>query len=156
MGSISRRQLLALSACSATVAISGCTQNSVSETLSESAEQTKEKLDQMVEEADTEDLVNYKVALRGYAIVSMAIAGRVVLLPYPGMRILSAAVVVTAVTASLVVEYIDEELIRRKIEETLTDAERAKIESQGYVAFRTESGVEERTYLAKKQYGYQE
>lgn len=156
MASISRRHWLTLSACSATVALSGCKDSSVSQALSESAEQTREQIDRAVEEAATEDLVNYKVALRGYAIVSMAIASRVILLPYPGVRILSVAVVVTAVTASLVVEYIDDELIRREIQETLTDAERAKIESQGYVAFRTESGVEERTFLAKKQYGYQD
>lgn len=77
----------------------------------------------------------------------MMIAGRVVFLPYPGMRILSILIVASSVSARLAIHCIDDELIQRRIDETLTGRERSVIESDGYVEFTTDSGLSEKEYL---------
>jgi hypothetical protein len=76
----------------------------------------------------------------------------VVQLPYPGMRILSVFIMATSISARLAVKYLDNELMRRQFEEPLTVDERASIESNGYIAFKTETGVNENKYLAAIDY----
>lgn len=110
------------------------------------------KIQVTVDSTATNDLKSYKVALRGYEIVAMMIAGRVVLLPYPGMRILSVLIVASSLSARLAIQYIDDELIQRRIDETLTGRERSVIESDGYVEFTTETGLSEKVYLAPTEY----
>ena len=58
----------------------------------------------------------------------------------------------TSISARLAVEYLDNELMRRQFEEPLTVDERASIESNGYIAFKTETGVNENKYLAAIDY----
>ncbi|MEX1028036.1 MAG: hypothetical protein WD049_08525 [Candidatus Paceibacterota bacterium] len=105
-----------------------------------------------IDGASTEDLKTARLALRGYEIVSLTIARRVVFLPYPGMRIVAVFLVATTVAAHLVVKYIDEELIMRRIEETLSSEEKLAVEGDGYVEFETESGLLEKVYLAPTKY----
>lgn len=142
---VSRRSVV-LSVGALWVTTSGC------DKLSEGTEQVDEAIESTVRSASTTTLRTAKIALRGYEIVSFLIAKRVVALPMPGARIVAATLVVSAVGAKLVVDYIDEELIVRKYEEKLTPEERTSVESKGFVKFRTESGKEENVYLAPTEY----
>lgn len=142
--------------CTTTAAIAtsatGCGSSSVTEPIAASIDNAAGELQAVVNDAATEDLKRYKVALRGYQIVSPYIAGRVVLLPYPGMRVLAVFIVATSVSAKLAIEYIDDELIHRKFEESLTDRERSEVERDGYIEIETDSGVTEKVYLAATKY----
>ena len=109
-------------------------------------------IDDKIASADTDELRHTRLALRGYELVSYTLGSRVLFLPYPGMRILSVAIIASGIVAKLAIEYIDEELIRRHIEEELSPDDRAKVESDGYVAFTTQSGVTEKAFLAPTQY----
>ncbi|MCC9641122.1 hypothetical protein LOC71_02475 [Rhodopirellula sp. JC740] len=147
-----RRQFLSLSAVAAAASVAGCDKGQMTAPVAATVDQVNAELERKVEETSTDQLENYRVALRGYEIVSGMIGPRVFFLPYPGMRILSVLIVATTVSAKLVVKYIDTELIQRQLEEDLKKEERTRIEADGYVAFKTESGVEERTFLAPTQY----
>ena len=68
------------------------------------------------------------------------------------MRILSVFIMATSISARLAVEYLDNELMRRQFEEPPAVDERASIESNGYIAFKTETGVNENKYLAAIDY----
>lgn len=147
-----RRSFLSFSAVAAAVSVAGCDKSQVTAPVTATVDQVNAELEKRVDETSTDQLENYRVALRGYEIVSGMIGPRVFFLPYPGMRILSVLIVATTVSAKLVVKYIDTELIQRQLEEGLSEDERVAIESDGYVAFKTESGVDERTFLAPSQY----
>lgn len=147
-----RRQILLSAATAVSGAAIGCGSSTVTQGPVETANDVIDDLEEAVSDASNEELKQYKLALRGYQIVSLHLAGRTVFLPYPGMRILSVMLVVTSVAAKLAVEYIDDELILRKIEESLTDRERTMIETDGYVTFKTESGLTEKVYLAPADY----
>jgi len=149
MDHMTRRQILTFAALATTASSTGCGSTESATAIVDGA---ADKLQDSVDSTSTSDLQRYKVALRGYEIISMTIAGRVVLLPYPGMRILSVLIAASSISARLVVYYIDDELIQRRIEEALTGGERSEIESDGYVEFATESGLSERVYLAPTEY----
>jgi hypothetical protein len=148
MKQTNRRQMLSLTAVAATASAIGCGSSSNIDSVKQSVDAAADKIQDAVESSSTEDLKRYKVALHGYQIVSMLIAGRIVFLPYPGMRILSVVIFATSIAAKLSVEYIDDELIHRKIEESLTEKERSVTESDRSVTFTTESGIAEKQYLA--------
>jgi hypothetical protein len=152
MGRTSRRQILSMTAMAATGSAIGCNSSNVIDPITKSVDSAADGIQGAVESTSTSDLKRYKIALRGYQFVSMYIAGRVVFLPYPGMRILSVIIVATSVAAKLTVEYIDDELIQRKVEESLTSNERSKIESDRYVTFTTESGIDTKEYLSPTMY----
>ena len=109
-------------------------------------------VDEAIATAETDDLRSAKLALRGYQLVSFTLGPRVMFLPYPGMRILSVVIVASGLVAKLVVDYIDDELIRRQIEEELAGEVRAQLEADGFVQFKTESGVSEKVYLGPTVY----
>ena len=139
-----RRQFFLMSGVSLAAA-SGCgSGNPITETVV--------AVDDAIATADTADLRSAKLALRGYQLVSFTLGPRVMFLPYPGMRILSVAIVASGLVAKLVVDYIDDELIRRQIEEELTSEVRAQLEADGFVQFKTESGVSEKAYLGPTVY----
>lgn len=140
-----RRHLLA-SAGVAILATAGC------DKLSEGTKQVDEAVQSTVQAASTTTLRNAKLALRGYEIVSFFVAKRVAVLPVPAARIAAATLVVSAVGATLVIDYIDEELIVRKYAEKLTSEEQTAVEVEGFVKFKTESGKEENMYLAPTEY----
>ena len=152
MGLTNRRQILSMTAMVATASTIGCNPSNVIDPISESVDSAANKVQDAVENTSSSDLKRYKIALRGYQIVSMYIAGRVVFLPYPGMRILAVVIVASSVAAKLSVEYIDDELIHRKIEESLTSKERSAIESDRCVTFTTESGIDTKEYLSPTTY----
>lgn len=104
---------------------------------------SKEDIDKKVAETSTGNLETAKVLLHGYQLVSMKIGNRIVGLSPSAIRILGVLIIASSIAAKLSVEYIDDELIRRKIEEELSGEERQKIEMDGTVAFQTESGVTE-------------
>lgn len=131
-----RRLFIGIAASSVALAAAGCSKSKVPEAVAEA-------VDNKLQEASTEQLRQAKVVLHGYAIVSMMIGKRLVFLPKPGMRILAVLIIATSVAAKLSLEYIDDELIRRKFEEDLTAEERSQIESSGSVTFQTESGATE-------------
>lgn len=131
-----RRLFIGIAASSVALAGAGCSKSNVPEAVAEA-------VDNKLQEASTEQLRQAKVVLHGYAIVSMVIGKRLVFLPKPGMRILAVLIIATSVAASLSIEYIDDELIRRKFDENLTPEERSQIESSGSVTFQTESGATE-------------
>ncbi len=141
-----------MTAMAATVSAIGCNSSNVTDPITKSVDSAADGIQGAVESTSTSDLKRYKIALRGYQFVSMYIAGRVVFLPYPGMRILSVIIVASSVAAKLTVEYIDDELIQRKVEESLTSNERSKIESDRYVTFTTESGIDTKEYLSPTMY----
>lgn len=141
----SRRHVLATTG-AAILATCGC------DKLNEGSQQVDEAVRSTVEAASTETLRNAKLALRGYEIVSFFVAKRVVALPVPAARIVAATLVISAVGAKLVIDYIDEELIVRKYEEKLTSAEQTAIEINSFVKFQTESGKEENVFLAPTKY----
>ena len=147
-----RRQLLLIGSATVAATTVGCGSSATTKPIVEVVDDVATEVQDAVSEADTRDLKRYKLALRGYQIVSFSIASRVVFLPYPGMRIVSVAIVATSVAAKLAVEYIDDELIQRKIEEAISDSERSAVESDGYVEFETESGLTEQTQLAPTLY----
>lgn len=120
--------------------------------LNDGTRQVDEAVRSTVEAASTETLRNAKLALRGYEIVSFFVAKRVATLPVPAARIVAATLVVSAVGAKLVIDYIDEELIVRKYEEKLTSAEQTAVEVKGFVKFQTASGKEEKVFMAPTQY----
>lgn len=122
-------------------AIAGCTPSDVSETVS-----------QTVAEASTESLESTRIGLRGFQIVAFTVGKRVVQLPHPAVRILGIALVSTATVAFLAIEYLDDELSKRRIREELSQQERASIESALSVTFTTENGFEEQVALGPNQY----
>ncbi|MGI9470358.1 MAG: hypothetical protein ACR2NZ_02420 [Rubripirellula sp.] len=140
MNKLRRREAMFLMA-GGTVAIAGCGTSSVSETVS-----------QTVAEASTESLQNTRIGLRGFQIVAFTVGKRVVQLPHPAIRILGIALVSTATVTFLAIEYLDEELSKRRIREELTQQERSEIESGLAVAFKTENGFEETVALGPNQY----
>ncbi|MEM7478600.1 MAG: hypothetical protein AAF483_26755 [Planctomycetota bacterium] len=152
MKNISRREALTLTAVAATATAAGCNSSKVGEAITKPLAAASQEIEENLESASTEDLKGLKLALRGYEIVSMAIVGRIVFLPYPGMRIVSVMIVATAATAKLAVKYIDDELMMRKLEEPLSEDERSKVEFDGHIAFATASGLEQREYLAPTVY----
>lgn len=109
-------------------------------------------IDGAVDAASTSELRTTKLALRGYEIVSMLVAKRVVFLPYPAMRVVAVTLVVSSLAAHLAVQYIDEELVMRKLEEKLSAEERAYLESEGSVEFETASGLSEKVVLGPTEY----
>ena len=147
-----RRHFLSFSAFAAAASVTGCDSGNVTEPIAASVERVATEVDEVVDETSTEDLERYRVALRGYEIVSGMIGPRVFFLPYPGMRILSVVIVATTVSAKLAVKYIDTELIQRQFEEELTDEELSLVEADGYVRFETESGVSETVMLGPSEY----
>lgn len=142
---LKRRHLLA-SAGAAILTTAGC------DKLSEGTKQVDEAVQSTVQSASTTTLRNVKLALRGYEIVSFFVAKRVATLPVPAARIVAATLVVSAVGAKLVIDYIDEELIVRRYEEKLSPEEQTAVEVNGFVKFQTESGKEEKVYLAPTEY----
>lgn len=141
----SRRKILA-GAGLAFLTTAGC------DKLSDSAAQVDEAVREQVESTSTQTLQITKVALKGYELVSFAVAKRVISLPVPGVRIIAATLVVTAVGAHLAVDYIDEELIVRKYKEKLSPEEQTVVETKGQISFQTASGNEETVYLAPTEY----
>jgi len=115
MGRTNRRQILSMTAMAATVSAIGCNSSNVIDPITKSVDSAADGIQGAVESTSTSDLKRYKIALRGYQFVSMYIAGRVVFLPYPGMRILSVIIIASSVAAKLTVEYIDDELINAKL-----------------------------------------
>ena len=152
MGRTNRRHILSMTAMAATGSAIGCNSSNVIDPITKSVDSAADGIQSAVESTPTSDLKRYKIALRGYQFISMYIAGRVVFLPYPGMRILSVIIVASSVAAKLTVEYIDDELIQRKVEESLTATERSMIESDRYVTFTTESGIDTKEYLSPTMY----
>lgn len=122
-----RRQILSLTAIAMTASVTGCSSSTVTDTVDGAVDELQENLD----ETSTEDLQRYKLALRGYAIVSMTIAGRIVFLPYPGMRILTVMIMVSSVSAKLVVQYIDDELIHASSRKRLQIASGRRLSVMG-------------------------
>ncbi|MEM6366252.1 MAG: hypothetical protein AAF745_17625, partial [Planctomycetota bacterium] len=120
-----RRQLLLIGSAAFAATTVGCGPSAETKPIVEAVDDAAADVQDAIRKTDTQDLKRYKLALRGYQIVSFAIASRVVFLPYPGMRIVSVAIVATSVAAKLAVEYIDDELIQRRIEELISDSERS-------------------------------
>jgi hypothetical protein len=102
--------------------------------------------------APTSTLSATKVALHGYAIVAAKVGERLVRLPHPGLRILGVFLVFSAAGAELVIVYIDDELMERRIEEKLSEKEQITIESGRSVVFQTENGKEETVIIGANQY----
>lgn len=150
MQQINRRRLVQMSAALA-VSTAGCGSSAV-KPLQDASNAAADKIETTLKNSSTDELKGFKLALRGYQIVSMVVAGRVVLLPYPGMRILAAVIVVSSLAAKLSVDYIDDELIQRKLEETLSEREQRSIESQQFVTFTTEGGMDMKVYVAPAVY----
>lgn len=143
MTTIERRRFLLFSGLSA-AALSGCSKDNPLPSVA--------TVDEAIANADTDELKHTKLALRGYELVSYTLGSRLLFLPYPGMRILSVVVIASGIVAKLAIEYIDDELIRRQVEEELTGEVRAQLEANGYVEFKTASGITEKVYLAPAEY----
>ncbi|QDT10333.1 hypothetical protein [Planctomycetes bacterium K23_9] len=111
-----------------------------------------EDVQNAVDELDTETLETASVALRGYAIVSCLVGQRVVTLPAPGVRVLAVFLIVSGVASKLVIEYLDVELRKRHVTETLSEEESKTIESDLLVTFQLESGETETVQLGPNQY----
>ena len=150
MKNLTRRQAIALTSLAGCIA--GCDNSLHLDSARDAAQAANQKAEELVDATETEDLKSYKLALRGYEIVSMVVAGRLILLPYPGMRILSVVIMASSATAKLAVQYIDDELIQRAVEEAISDQERTQLESDNFVAFKTESGLTETMYLSPTVY----
>jgi hypothetical protein len=54
--------------------------------------------------------------------------------------------------SQLAIEYLDDELKRRKIRQELSEEERASIEARLAVVFTTENGLEEQVQLGPNRY----
>lgn len=132
----SRRALLVAVAAALPVA-SGCSTETVRET---------------VADIDTDTLENTTLALRGFAILSVAIGPRLIPLPAPGVRVLAVFLIVSGVATKLAIEYLDVELRQRHFAEALNDEEAKAIESDLAVTFQLENGNTEKVQLGANQY----
>ncbi len=149
---LGRRHFLACVSTSLAVT-AGCSQELSSTSPSPSSSQPAGQLDEsLIDTVEPETLQRTKLALRGYEIVSMKVGSRLVFLSNPALRILGVVLISSSVAAKLAVDYIDDELIRRRIEEEVSTSERSAIESQHAVEFQTGSGTIENVYLGPTQY----
>jgi hypothetical protein len=105
-----------------------------------------------VEDVPTDTLENVQVSLRGFQLVAFLVGKRVVRLPHPAVRILGIAIVSTALVSQIAIEYLDDELKRRRFREELSEEERAAIEAELAVTFTTENGLDEQVQLGPNQY----
>ena len=140
MNTLHRREALLLIASGATT-VAGCNTSRVSETVS-----------QAVAEASAESLENSRIGLKGFQIIAFAVGKRIIQLPHPAIRILGVALISTATATFLAIEYLDDELNRRRTREALSQQERSTIESDLAVKFMTQNGLEELVVLGPNQY----
>lgn len=131
-----RRGLL-IAAAAALPAVSGCSTNTVHET---------------VADMDTDTLENAALAMRGFAILSVAIGPRLIPLPAPGVRVLAVFLIVSGVATKLAIEYLDVELRQRHFAEALSEEEAKAIETDLAVKFHLENGNTEQVQLGANQY----
>ena len=102
--------------------------------------------------ATTETVQNSKLALRGYQIVAYKLGETLIHTPHPVTRIIGVFIAFSATAAELVIEYLDDELERRHIRETLSEQQRILVEQHRSVTFLTENGAEEHVALGDNQY----
>ena len=105
-----------------------------------------------LEDASTETLKDTRLALRGFQIVALRVGERLIRLPHPAVRVLGAVLVFTAAGAELVVEYLDVELQKRELRETLAEEVRMAAERRQSITAVTEAGEEETITLQPNQY----
>ena len=112
----------------------------------------RDVLQETVAEAPTESLETARVSLRGFQIVAFTVGRRVVMMPTPAVRILGVVLLISGAATFLIVEYLDTELRRRTTREELSASERASIESDQSVAFKTDNGLQEAVVIGPNRY----
>ena len=93
-----------------------------------------------------------KLALRGYQIVAMYVGEKLVRLPHLAVRIVGVFLVTTSLGTELVVDYLDDELQKREIRESITEQQKISIEERRSVKFILDNGQEESVRLGDNQY----
>lgn len=106
----------------------------------------------VVKDATESEIQYTKIGLRGYQIVAAKVGEKLIKFPHPAIRVLVVALLITAVASGLVIEYLDDELLRRQIREALSDEQRMQIERHRAVTFVTENGQEENVPLGENCY----
>lgn len=123
----------------------GCNTSEISDTVSATVED-------VTEDIDTETLEEGMVALRGFEIVAWEIGKRVIWLPVPAVRIIGVSLIVSAGAAKLAITYLDIELNRREVKESLMDEELVELESGQAVKFQLHNGYSEEVPLGPNRY----
>ncbi len=141
MRRMNRRNMIVSAAAIGLPAAAGCQSETVSDVISDAAANV-----------ETETIEEGLVALKGFEIVAWEVGKRVIFLPHPAIRIIGVTLIISAGAAKLAIEYLDVELNRRKVEETLSGDEVVQIESDQSVTFQLENGYTENVALGPSQY----